>query len=55
MGGNIYLGEAKTGTVYATLEKHEKGVASLAFTLDGKTLISGGHDVVREWIIPAPK
>jgi len=56
LGGKIHVGEAKTGFLSTTLEKHTNDVSSLTFTLDGKTLISGGHDcTVREWTVPAPK
>jgi WD40 repeat protein len=53
VAGVIRLGEIATGFVYEPFEKHSKDVASLAFTLDGKTLISGGRGrIVREWLVP---
>jgi WD40 repeat protein len=56
VGVTIYLGDVETGIVHATLGKHGENVASLAFTRDGKTLLSGGYDgSVREWSAPDPK
>ena len=36
------LALATAGTEFAVLEKHEKGVSALAFTTNGKALISDG-------------
>ncbi|MCI0700374.1 MAG: hypothetical protein L0241_04770, partial [Planctomycetia bacterium] len=54
----IHLWDVATAAEREKLEKHtdKELISSLAFTLDGKTLISGSHDrTVREWSIAAKK
>jgi WD40 repeat protein len=46
----IEIWDLKTGKLVATLEGHKYGVACLAWTTDGKTLISGSDDhSIRTW------
>ncbi|HLL75154.1 MAG TPA: TIR domain-containing protein, partial [Pyrinomonadaceae bacterium] len=46
----IKLWDAETGELKLTLEGHDKGVLSLAFSRDGRTLVSGSYDdTARLW------
>lgn len=46
----IKIWNSKTGVPVATLKGHTNGVPCLAWTADGKTLISGSHDhSIRKW------
>ena len=46
----IKIWDAETGGLELTLEGHEKGVLSLAFSPDGNTLLSGSYDdTARLW------
>ena len=46
----IKIWDAETGALEVTLEGHEKGVLSLAFSPDGNTLVSGSYDdTARLW------
>jgi roadblock/LC7 domain-containing protein len=46
----IKLWDAQTGELKLTLEGHDKGVLSLAFSRDGRTLASGSYDdTARLW------
>jgi WD40 repeat protein len=45
-GGKIRLWDAATGKEIGVLDKHQHGVPAMAFSLDGKLLLSGGWDHV---------
>ncbi|HZH91861.1 MAG TPA: serine/threonine-protein kinase [Pyrinomonadaceae bacterium] len=47
---SVKVWDAESGALKLTLEGHEKGVLSLAFSPDGQTLVSGSYDnTVRQW------
>jgi WD40 repeat protein len=48
----IYLLDAATGVTFARLEGHGSLIRDLAFTADGRFLISGGDSTVKFWGIP---
>jgi serine/threonine protein kinase len=51
--GTIWLCEPATGKRHDILKEHKGAVRALAFTADGRTLISGSEDrTVREWTVP---
>ena len=53
--GTIKIRDVKTGTLMASLEGHSGEVLSLAFSPNGRTLVSGGADrSIRHWTIPLP-
>jgi RNA polymerase sigma factor (sigma-70 family) len=43
-GGEVYLWEIKTGDLLWQKEEHKDQLNGIAFSPDGKTLASGGHD-----------
>jgi WD40 repeat protein len=48
--GRVRLWDAITGAALQTLEGHSAGVSSVAFSLDGKLIVSGSHDnTVKLW------
>jgi WD40 repeat protein len=50
VGSSIQIWDAKTGKLVATLKGHTHSVWCLAWTKDGKTLISGSYDCsIRTW------
>ena len=48
-GSEVKLWETKNWKELATLSGHTKGVSSIAFSTDGKTLASGGPDGIKLW------
>lgn len=54
--GGVILRDAQSGKVIATLNQPAKGVKAIAFTHDGKTLVTAAGDMkVRLWSMPAGK
>ncbi len=53
-GGRIHLLDGETLEVRAQIEAHASAVTALAFSPDGRTLVSGGEDdVIRVWSVDA--
>ncbi len=54
--GEVQLWDVRTGELLETLKGHEGGVTCLAFTDEGKTLVSGSYDKsVKIWDLPTGK
>ena len=51
----IRLWDADTGKLTRTLRGHTNWIGSIAFSADGKALVSGGSDGVRLWSLAANK
>ncbi|MCU0518555.1 MAG: WD40 repeat domain-containing protein, partial [Oscillatoria sp. Prado101] len=53
LAGRISLWNARTGELIQTVAGHSRWVESVAFSPDGKTLVSGsGDSTVKIWRIP---
>jgi WD40 repeat protein len=48
-GKKILLWDLRTATLHATLQGHQEEVRALAFTPDGKTILSGSKDRTVRW------
>jgi WD40 repeat protein len=54
-GNNIEILNTRTASIEKTLSGHSKNVSSMAFSPDGRYLISGSEDAaVKVWNIPGP-
>lgn len=52
-GDQVYMSDVKSGMRLATFTGHRFGVTGVAFSRDGKQLISGSHDkTIRIWTVP---
>ncbi|HLW64382.1 MAG TPA: WD40 repeat domain-containing protein, partial [Gemmataceae bacterium] len=51
----IKLWDVGTGELKRTLRGHENWVLSIAFSADGKALVSGGSDGTRLWALAGDK
>src|SRR5262249_4691393 len=53
---NVYLWDLEKVRLLATLRGHDQGVRRMAFSPDGKRLLSGGDDgTARVWEVPSGK
>jgi WD40 repeat protein/serine/threonine protein kinase len=52
-GGNLMLADGRTGEQLARTNAHAGSTFGVAFALDGKTLVTAGHDqLIRFWSVP---